>query len=169
MIQECIEFLQTVLAHNNITVQADADTAKHQGGQWAAIEILDVKRLRDGSLVARSEDLETKARIYRRRTHRITLRTKVTIHSRRAAVLAETVATQLPRRIWDAGKNAILVNARGWEPEGDTSILRDRNKVELLIDFEGGAYKDCTTSLLDLGAALDLEMEIEMNSEGEEG
>lgn len=163
MIGSCIEYLLEILRENGIPAHADAaEAAKHQGAQWATIGFLDTKWFRDGSLVARAEDPAAGTRTYRRRLYKIALRTNIVIHSRRgqAADLGVTVAGKLDRRIWDAEQNAILVTVRGPQPEDDPSLLKDRSTVELLVDFEGGIYRDRTVPLLDLEPALEIEPQI---------
>ncbi|MDZ4042912.1 MAG: hypothetical protein U1D96_05380 [Eubacteriales bacterium] len=156
MIGHCLGYLETVCKDRNILAYTQAiDVSKHQGKQWAIIEILDIQYTRDGSLVAKEDDLVAMLRTYRRRVHKVILRTKVQINTRsaQAAVIAEQIIQDLERRIWDDDHNAILITARVSQPEEDPSMLQGRSATDLLVDFAGGIYQDRTVPLLDLETA----------------
>lgn len=163
MIDTCLAYLKDFLAARKIPAYDDpSEASKHQGAQWARIETQRVKSFRDGTLVAKVEDLEDKTRTYRRRIYKLVLRCKLTINNRRgqAAALAEQIIAELDRRIFDQNENAIIITAQEGQAGDDPSVLRERGQADLLVDFEGGIYRDRTVRLLDLETDMELEQEI---------
>jgi hypothetical protein len=165
VIATCREYLEQLLKNAGIArvFTRPEDAAKHQAVPYAMVA-LDTETMQyDGSLVARADGPGMGERTFRRRVHRRSVRAKVKIVHRDQAA-ADTAGTVflagLARRILDPDGNAILVSARGAEPEEETSLLRQQAAAYFEVLFEGGVYADKTVKIYPLETALAVEGEI---------
>lgn len=164
MIATCREYLEQLLKNAGIerVFTRPEDAAKHQAVPYAVVA-LDTETMQyDGSLVARADGPGAGERTFRRRLYRRSVRAKVKlVHRDQAGADAAGSAflAGLARRILDADGNAILVSARGAEPEEEASLLRQQEAVHFLVIFEGGIYADRTVKVYDLETTLQVEGE----------
>lgn len=165
MIGECRQYLAAHLKAAGIerVYTRPEDGTKHQAVPYAVVEMSDQSLEYDGSLVARADGPEADERTFRRRTHRRTVKAQVRIVHRDQTQL-ETVIMSflagLDRRLLDAQENAILISARGGEPEEDASLLREQQTAYFQVVFEGGVYTDKIVKVYPLETALEIETEI---------
>jgi len=163
MIKACKDHLAAALAAAGIerVFYRREEAEKHQVLPFGVLMTGDETLRFDGSLVASAEGPGNDERTYRRRTHRRVRDIKVAIIHRsddQAETAGETFLAALDRRIFDGDGNAILVSARGSEPdEDDKSLLRQRSGAVYLVTFEGGVYQDKVVKVLPLETALEVE------------
>jgi hypothetical protein len=141
------------------------DAGKHQVAPYAVIVPGEETLVRDGTLVACADGPGAGERTFRRRLHRRTVTFRVKIVQRDPGAVDAAAAAflgGLARRILDPAGNAILVAARGAEPEEETSVLRDQEAVHFLVAFEGGVYADRAVKVYPASA---LAVEVEMAKE----
>lgn len=162
MITLCKDHLTTVLNQSGVAqvgTQAE-DLTKHHGLPYAVILEGDERLVRDRRRVAKTDDLVAKKRTYRWQIYKRIVPVTVHLFAKDTATLASAFLAALGTRILDQAGNAVLIAAAQAQPTDDRSLIQQKEKQEIQVEFTGGVYEDRVIDLVPLTTGLVLETEI---------
>lgn len=168
MIAYCRNYLKQVLkgigfADQVIFTRQD-DASKYKGIVFSHITPGKEQLEKDGTRVAKEDDLAQNVRTYRYRLYKSTLPFYVTIVAQnldRAEELRQNFIKALGTRFLDPDGNAITIEATETLTLEEESIQNPREGYEITVMFYGGIYRDLTRNLFSPKDNLEFETEIE--------